>query len=461
MKRYFIYMMMWLLGTGMGFAQKQTPPPGGKPRDFKLPEKVTFQLDNGLKVTLVPYGTLPKASVELVIRTGNIDEAANEVWLADLTFDMLKEGTLNRSAQEIARQAASMGGSLGISTGADQSWVGGDVLSEFVPDMVELIADVVQHPVFPATELERLKRDYLRRLSISKTQAQSQAQEKFLQLLYGDHPYGRLYPTEEMLQGYTIDQIRGFYDRNFGALRSHLYVVGVFDETAVKNAISRAFGEWKQGPQPLVNVPKTVARKSLYLIDRPGAPQSTIIMGLPVVDPSHPDYIPLTVANALLGGSFSSRITANIREDKGYTYSPRSSIHTHYRDAYWAEQADVTTQFTGASLHEIQYEIERLQKEAPTANELQAIQNYIAGTFILHNSGRSSILGILAFIDLHGLGDEYLTHYISRLYAVTPADVQEMIKKYILPEKMTIVVVGDRKVVRNQLKPFGPIEETQ
>ncbi len=459
MKRVFAYIVMLFLLVGSIPAQKETPPPGGKPRDFKLPEKTTFQLDNGLKVTLVPYGKLPKAAVRLVVRTGNIDEAENEVWLADLTVDMLKEGTQTRSAQQIASEAASMGGELNVSASADQSWIGGDVLSEFVPNMIELIADVVQHPTFPEEELPRLKRDYLRRLSISKTQAQTLALEKFSRVLYGNHPYGRLFPTEEMLQGYTIEQIQNFYSHNFGARRSHLYVVGVFDETAVKNAVSRAFADWEKGSEPRVNIPKPASARQIFLLDRPGAPQSTIIMGLPVIDPSQPDYIKLTVANALLGGSFSSRITANIREDKGYTYSPRSSIRTHYRDAYWAENADVTTQYTGASLKEIFYEIERLQKEPPTEEELKAIQNYIAGTFVLRNSSRGSILGMLAFIDLHGLGDDYLTHYIQRVFSVTPKDVQEMVKKYIRPEDMTIVVVGDPETVESQLIPFGKVVE--
>lgn len=440
-----------------GFPQKQTPPEGGQPKDFTLPQKTTFKLDNGLKVTMVEYGTLPKVSVRLVVRAGNVNEAQDQVWLADLTGDMLKEGTATRSAQDIARQAADMGGTVEVATGSDQSYIGGDVLSEFAPQMVSLIADIVQHPSFPESSLERLKRDYIRRLNISRTQAQSLAMEKFLAALYPDHPYGRAFPSEEMLKSYDLDAVKQFFNKNYGARRAHIFVVGMFDAGKTKKAIQKAFGSWRKGSPPAINIPTPVSRRRTFLIDRPGAPQSTIYMGLPVIDPSKPDYIPLLVTNALLGGSFSSRITSNIREDKGYTYSPHSSVTSHYRTAFWAEMADVTTQFTGASISEILKEINRLRQEPPGADELRAIQNYMAGTFVLRNSSRRGIIGQLAFLDLHGLDDSYLTGYVKHLYSVTPEQVQRMAQNYIRPADMTTVIVGDKKVVRKQVKKFGPI----
>src|SRR5690606_6573390 len=166
------------------------------------------------------------------------------------------------------------------------------------------------------------------------------------------------------------------------------------------------------------------------IIDRPGAPQTTIMLGLPTVDPSHPDYGPLTVANSLLGGSFGSRITSNIREDKGYTYSPRSVISTGYRTALWYEQADVTSEHTGASLQEIANEIKRLQEEPPPADELQGIQNYEAGVFVLQNSTPQGIISQLNFIDFHGLDESFLTDRVKNIHNVTPEKVQQMARDY-------------------------------
>jgi predicted Zn-dependent peptidase len=177
---------------------------------------------------------------------------------------------------------------------------------------------------------------------------------------------------------------------------------------------------------------------------------------MPVPDPSSPDFVPLLVTNALLGGSFGSRITSNIRERKGYTYSPRSLVSDRPKDAHWVEIADVTTKDTGASLKEIFAEIDRLRSEPPPAAELQGIQNYLAGTFVLQNSSRAGIIGRLQFLDLHGLPDAYLTGFVARVHAVTPEDVTRIAKTYLKPEETTIVVVGDRKEIDEQLKPFGP-----
>ena len=439
-------------------ADKQTPPAPGTPKGFSVPKPTTLTLDNGLGVTLVPYGTVPKVSVNLAVLTGNVDEKANEVWLADLTGDMLSEGTATRSASKIAEDAARMGGALEIAVGPNRTDISGDVLSEFGPEMVGLVADVVQHPKFPETELGRLKDDRARQLSIQKSQPQELALEKLRAVLYGDYPYGRVFPTESMLQGYTVAQVRDFYARNFGAARSRIYVVGRYDAAAMEAAIRKAFGGWKRGPAPNTSRPKPTSERAVYLIDRPGAPQSTLNVGMPVIDPSNPDWDKLYLTNVLLGGSFASRITSNIREQKGYTYSPQGQLSNRYRDAYWVEIADVTTNVTGPALKEIFTEVDRLQAEAPTEKELKAFQNYRAGVFVLQNSSRAGITGQLEFVDLNGLPADYLNGYVARIYAVTPAEVQEMAKKYLQDDKATIVVVGDRKLVEEQVKEFGPMK---
>ena len=440
--------------TGTAIAQ-ETPPPGGQPKDFRLAEPTEFELPNGLGVTMVPYGKVPKTSVQLVIRAGNIDESADEVWLADLMGDLMKEGTATRNAEQIAQEAAGMGGSLNIGVGLDQSSVSGQVLSEFGPDLVALIADVTLNPAFPESELERLKTDRVRQVSMAHTSAQAVTQEKFRAVMYPDHPYGRLYPTEEQLQGYTLEQIRGFYDQNFGAARSHLYVAGMFDEQAMRDAIEAGFSDWKEGLPPVTDVPTPATGRAVHIVDRPGAPQSTIAVGLPTIDPSQEDFVALQVTNALLGGSFASRITANIREDKGYTYSPISQVSSRYRDAMWLEMADVTTSVTGASLDEIFYEIQRLQDEPPSEEELLGIQNYLAGIFVLQNSSRGGIVGQLAYMRLHDLPDDYLETYVDRIYDVTPEEVQRIMRDYIRAEDMLLVVTGDREQVEQQLMEFG------
>ncbi|MCA9733668.1 MAG: insulinase family protein [Deferribacteres bacterium] len=448
-----------LVAVSFTIAQ-QTPPEGGTPKPFNVPANESYQLDNSMYVTLIPYGKIPKVTVRLMIQAGNVNESENQVWLADLTGNLLKEGTTSRNAEQIAQEAASMGGSVDISTGLDQSTVNGDVLSEFAPDIIALIGDIVRNPLFPESELARLKRDMVRNLSIQKSQPQAVANEKFAEVLYGDHPYGRIFPTEEMVNGYTVDEIKQFYAENISAARSHLYVSGKFNTDQVKKAIKNAFNSWPKGKEAEMLPAKPRSERAVYLIDRVDAKQSTIRMGLPVIDPSDPDYIKLQVTNSLLGGSLASRITSNIREDKGYTYSPRSSVTSRFRNAYWVQSADVTTDVTGASLREIMKEINLLQAEPPANDELKGIENYMAGIFVLRNSSRGGIISQLNYVDLHDLDEAYLKEYVDRVHAVTPEDVKNMTQKYIDDDKMIIVVAGDVKTIRQQVKEFGKVYET-
>ena len=437
-------------------AQKQTPPEGGPAKAFTVPANETYTLPNGLKVTLVPYGIIPKASLSLAVDAGQINEGSARAGVAGLTADLMKEGTDKLSSQQAAEEAARMGSTLDINAGTDQTKLGLDVLEEFTPDAVKLLADVAEHPRLPESELARLKNDALRQIALANSQPQTMALERFRKILYGDHPYGTLLPTEDEIKKLTIADVTGFYNGNFGAQRAHLYVAGKFDTAAVKKAIAESFGGWEKGPARIENVPVMKPHRVLDVTDRPGAPQSTLIVGLPVPPATSPDTVPLIVTNALLGGSFNSRITANIREQKGYTYSPHSEISRRYHDSYWAETADVTTQFTGPSLKEIFGEVTRMQKEPVTPAELKGIQNYLSGIFVIQNSNRGALIGQLQYVDFQGLGENYLKTYVAKVNAITTADVQKMTADYIKPEEMTIVVVGDKSKIGEQLTAFVP-----
>jgi predicted Zn-dependent peptidase len=445
-----------ILGVAPTFAQKQTPPEGGPAKSFNLPASETYALPNGMKVTLVPYGIIPKAAVSIALDAGSLNERRDRIGVSDLTGDLFKEGTASLTSQQLAENAARMGSTLQVSIASDQSDFSMDVLQEFAPDAVRLLGDVLQHPRFPESEVARLKNDFQRRIATELAEPQTVAEIRFRKLLYGDHPYGTILPAEDDVKKLTLPDVKEFYDANFGAQRAHIYVAGKFDAAAVKNAIAETFGNWAKGPAKLENVPSPKPNHVLDLTDRPGAPQSTLVLALPVPGPGTPDAIPLGVTNALLGGSFNSRITANIREQKGYTYSPYSEISRHYHTAYWAQHADVTTQFTGPSIKEIFGEIERLQKEPPSALELKGIQSYLSGVFVIQNSSRDALIGQLQYVDFQGLGDDYLKNYVPRVNAVTTADVQKMTARYIKPEEMTIVVVGDKVKISDQLAPFIP-----
>lgn len=432
-------------------APRQVPPAPGAPKSFALPAPARLTLPNGMPVTMVPFGLVPKVAIRLVVDAGNAHEAAGEVWLADLAGRMMKEGTASLAGENLARAFADMGGELSVSVGPNATNISTEVLSERAADALRLVAEVARQPRWPEDALARVKSDMARELAIAKTQPQATAMESFAALLYGDHPYGRVFPTEAMLSGYTLDQVRAFHRQRFGGNLARLYVAGVFDRAALETAARDALGSWPAAAGS-TDPPRPPARpRGFALIDRPGAPQSTLMMGLRVPDPSDPAWIQLVVTDSLLGGSFGSRITSNIREAKGYTYSPYSTVQPMVGSAYWSEVADVSTGVTGAAIQEIANEIERLGREAPAATELRGIQNNLAGTFVVSNASRAGVIGQLVFVDRYRLGDDYLAKYVERISTVTPEQVRQTARQHLASDAMTLVVVGDTKAVRSQV----------
>lgn len=430
--------------------EKQTPPEGGSPRAFTLPEIETYDFRNGLKVTLVSYGRVPKALVRATVRVGNLNDG-DTPWISDVTADMLGEGANGQSASEMALAAALMGGDLNVGVGLDRTSVSMDVLSERAPDAVAMIADVLQRPTFPDSEFDRIQQNRLRGISIAKTQPGSLAQNAFMQAIYPNHPYSRaVLPDAEAFSSLTLEDAKTFYTENFGAARTHIYVVGNFDRRAVRRAISKNFKKWDQGPAPLELTPAMPDGPSIALVDRPGAVQSTIRLGkrVPAVDQT----LELEGADTILGGYFSSRITRNIREDKGYTYSPNSSISIEKDASYWSQNADITSEATGAALSEIVKEIRGLQDAPPSDDELRGIKNYLNGIYVIQLASRGGVAGRLAFVDLHNLGEAYLENYVSAVEAMTPQSVQAAAATHLAIDEMSLAVVGDLASVRAQLE---------
>jgi zinc protease len=452
MKNSILYFLVFTFSLSLVAQEKEVPPTGGEPKNFILPKKEVITLNNGLTLVMVPYGSIPKATIRFSLKTGNIDEKENQVWLSDLLADLLEEGSTTKTGKQVADEIAGMGGNLNIGVGLHTSSMVSSVLYEFAPDAIKVMADILQNPKFPEEEMTRLKENMKRDLSVRLSRPQSQANRDFYATLYPDHPYGRVYPSDEMIDSYTIENIKDFYDGHFGALRTTIYIAGNFDAETVKETVENEFKDWKKGTEANYNVAEPVTSNEVKIIDRPGAPQSTIYYGLPVIDPSHEDYIALDITNSILGGSFASRITSNIREDKGYTYSPYSSLDTNYKSGIWYESADVTTEHTGASITEIKKEIKRLQNEPPTQKEMDGIINYESGLYVLQNSTPDGIIGQMIFLNTHDLDESYLTNKVKNMHSITPEKVQEMTKKYIKPENMTLIIVGDKEKIQDQVQ---------
>lgn len=450
MKKWTLIFAACFAFSGIVFA-KEIPPAGGTPKDFALTATESITLENGLIVTFVPYGNTPKVTLRLVTKTGNYADNGKD-GISDLAFNLLTEGTSNRNALEIAEEAANMGGEIGTSVGMNSSFIQLDVLSEFVGQAAELVADVALNAKIQQADLDRERTNFLRGIQVQRSQAGGQANEAFFKAIYGEHPYSMVFPNDDAVNSISIPDVTAFLKENLVAKRSHLYISGKFDQGSAKKAVEAAFAGMASGEKPDIKAPEYNGKAGFVFVEREAAPQSTIRLGLPVVDPSHNDYIGLQLMNSLLGGSFSSRITANIREDKGYTYSPSSTVSTRVKSALWYQGADVTAESTAASLFEIIKEVKRLQDEPPTEEELQGFKNYIAGIYVLQNSSRTAIINQLWFLESHGLPLSRLETYVQKISAITPGQLSKLANQYLNLENMTLVVVGDGASVKPQLE---------
>lgn len=449
------------LSVGAALAQDAYPPmPAvGAPKPFSLPTMETYTLRNGMQVTLIPYGLTPKTVVSLRIPTGNIDDGA-DIWLSDLTVDMMREGAGDRTGPQLAEAAAAMGGGLGAGVGMHQTSLTLNVLSEHGPAAVALLADVARRPTFPENELERVRQNRVRNIAVSLSQAQAQADAALASAIFGpNHPYGVAYPTPEQMGGYTLEQVRAFHAAHFGARGAHIYIAGQFEPEAMKQAVEAAFGDWAPGPGATALPSATAPRRQVILVDRPGAAQSTIRLAYPAPAIGSAGDIPMRVANTLLGGSFNSRITRNIREAKGYTYSPYSGIDFSDRNiAGWVFNADVTTDVTGPALTEVFGEIRRLQTEAPSVAENEGSRTYMAGIFVLQNATAAGVVGSVANRDQFGLPGDWLDRYVQAVTSVTAEQMRDAAARNLAAERMTLVVVGDLSVIRPQVEALPELQ---
>ena len=451
-------------------AVAQAPRPQvAAPRRFTPPRAVESSLPNGLKLTLVPYGTMPTARVELVIYAGTADEPAAQVGIAELVGDYLREGSRSRNADTLAREISGLGvvgGEIGVLVRPYVTWVGGEVLSESTPALVDLIGDLVQQPAFAPEHLTRLKANQVRRLSMRRTQPATLASTRVNTLLFPGHPADRI-PTDEQVQGLALDDARRFHATHFVARRAHLYIAGVFDAPAVEAAVRRAFGAWVPGEaKPRVLDPprehgdgRTNQPPVIHLLDRPGASQARIQVSAPVVDPAHADHPILDLLNILLGSVQTSRIIANVRERHGYSYNVSSRLVRRPGSSQWALTADVANDVTGAALREILAELARVVAEPPAGEELRGHQAFMTGVLVAENATPAGILDTLRYFDLYGVDPDSRGNFVERARDIVPADIQRVARTYFQPHDLVIVVVGDRAAVASQLESIGKLTD--
>ncbi len=429
-------------------------------RAVTWPKRTKARLSNGLEVVLAESHAIPKLHGELFFRSGNAAAIQRGPGLAEMTATVVRTGTVKRTSRQIEEDLRRLGADLSSNAGADTSAIAFAGLSELAEPLLGLVNELAREAAFPEPEFERERRQKLEEVKLSRTQPGFLASERLRKVLFGAHPYAQVSPSEAQVAAYKRDDLLSVYREFYTPENGMLVLVGDFDPAAMVKTAEKVFGGWS-GKKPAATTsaaPANPRGRRVYLVHVPGAVQTQILAGCHAITRKHPDWVRLGLTNSLYGGAFNSRLVMNIREDKGYTYSPRSGVHPLRQYGYFSVSAAVRNDVVAASLTEIFYELDKLRSLPVPQPELADATNYLSGVFSMGLATQEGLLNQLATVALNELPDDYLETYREKVRSLTPADLLATARKYFDSANMQIVVVGDRAQIEEQAKLFGEIE---
>ena len=437
------------------------PPALGAPPALRLPPITTRTLPNGLKLVVVEQHELPLVDVVLDVRTGGEADPAGKAGTAALAAGMLAEGTTTRSALEIADQAAYLGVRVNARTGWEQSIVLLHAPTAQLDSALALFTDVALHPAFNAPDLERVRKVRLTALQQVRDRGPAIADRAYATALYGEqHPYGRpLSGSETSVADITRDDLVKFYTTYFRPNNATLLVVGDVRPDDIERRALALFGNWTRTDVPTVAENSKPAPKAtrLVLIDKPGAAQSSFRLGGIGVPRSTDDYFAIQVMNTILGGSFTSRLNQNLREARGYTYGANSGFSMRRSAGPFTASAEVVSAKTDSAFIEFLKELRAIRDTVP-ATELAKAKRYLQLGLPQNFETTGDIASQMLPLITYGIPLNFYDTAVQRIGAVTQADVQRVARRYVDPDRLTIVIVGDRKLIEPGLRALSPGE---
>jgi len=455
-----ILLAIILFTTTTAFAQQKTPPPPGPARPLNLPKITEKKLANGLTVVLAPLPSVPKVSALLTFRSAtNATDRDAHPGIAQIVAGVANEGTDTRTSKQIKEELRSIGGSLGLGSDADSTTMTATALSEFSTRLFDLMSDVAQHPSFPDTEVKLAQENTIQQIRAGRADPGFLVNERFQKAIFGNHPYSFVVPDEKSIDALTRDDLRAFVTKYYIPNAAHLIVVGDIDVDKTFAEIEKAFGSWKSGTVPPDENPPVPARdkRQIYFVNRPGSIQSAIYIGNVTIPRKDKDYFAIRTADTIFGGSFYSRLTRNIRESKGYTYSPFSSSNTQAKTGSMLAGAFVRNEVTGPTLLEMFYELDRMRVLPVTDEELSAAKEYSTGNFSVELASQLGLAGRINTIYIYDLDKNFINDFRPKIEALTTADIQKAAAKYFDTYRAAIVIVGDWDKVKDQVTPFGEV----
>jgi len=451
------------LATAQQSMDRTIRPKLGPTPAVHLPKIQRAELPNGLRVWLVENHKLPLVACNLVLFAGSERDPQGTPGLASLTATMLQEGTKSRTSLQIAEEIDALGASMRVLSQSDFVSASLDCLTKHLDAALDVYADVLTHATFPEKEFTRVKNERLTSLLQQKDRPTAIASVAFSRILYGaNHPYGNdVAGTEQSVKALTRDDIAKFYQTFYRPNIGTLIVYGDVSMETMLPKITSKFASWQKADVPAVGsfpTPQAEVRK-VYLVDKPGAPQSEIRIGFPALARTTPDFFPVNLMNTILGGQFSSRLNSNIRERRGFSYGVRCAFQFNRLPGPFVASGGVHTAKTDSSLQEFLREIDLMREKGLSAEELEFAKNRTKGVFATGFESPQQIAASLVNLVVYNLPDDYFVNYLKNVDAVTLPDVQRVAKQYLDTSRMAIVVVGDTKVIRPGIEQmsFGPI----
>ena len=438
---------------------KQQPPPVAPERPFKFPAHTTTKLENGLTVFVVEDHRQPMVSVTLMLPgAGSSSQPADKAGLAAMTASLLRQGTATRSAQQIAESIDRVGGSLNAFAGADSTEASVTVLTNSLDIGFELLADIVQNPAFADAEIERWRRQTLSSLQVGYRDPEYLRDIVGQRVAYGDHPYA--YPTDGLpstVKVLTRDDVAGFHRQRYTPSGSSVAVAGDITPAKATELVRKHLGAWKGAAVSETKASPAASQRKVVVIDQPEAVQTQFGMFGTAIARNHPDWIPLLVANQILGGGFNSRLNLRLRAKEGLTYGARSSLDGARQGGLLNVTSFTRTEETGKAINVMLEVVNDFRKSPATPAELSEATSYVSGVFAIQNETAGAVADRILTSALIGLPDDYWQTYRDRVRKVTAADVSRAVEQHVVPDRLSIVAVGNASGFAKSLEALGSV----
>ncbi len=439
-------------------AQKAQPPAPAAPRPYEFPKAATKTLANGLRVYVIEDHRLPLVSAALEVLAGNAYVPAAKSGLASMTAGLLREGTATRSSQQIAKAVDTAGGSLTAGAGDDTASIGMSFMKSYAALGFELMADITVNPAFAQEEIDRQMKQSQSSLAVQYADAEYLAPLAGARAVLGTHPYA--FPgsgTPETLRNIKREDIVAFYKENYAPGRGGLAIAGDVTPEEGFQFAEKYFGGWRNAAKTDAKLPAPPAPKAqVLIIDMPSAVQTQIVVGHLGVPRNHPDYVALQLANQVFGGSFNSRLNMKLRANEGLTYGASSGFEPNRFAGTFQATTFTRTEKTGAAIGMLVDLLKEFKQNPATEAEFNEAKAFMIGSFGISTETAGAVASRVLTAEIHGLGADYYPSYRARLQALTREQVAAAVGRFLQPDKLAVVAVGNAKEFAKELEKYGP-----